>query len=125
MDGFVVHADQPKSAGGEDSAPAAYDLFLASIALCAGTYALAFLQSRGLSSEGLRIRQTIETSPDTHLPRKIEICVTPPAALPSKYSIAFLRAIENCKIKKTIQSPPEVLVKVSEEESHVPSHTMP
>jgi hypothetical protein len=42
----VVHTDQPIAGGGEDSAPAPFDLFLASLATCAGIYVLGFCQAR-------------------------------------------------------------------------------
>ncbi len=34
--GFVIKTDQPVHQGGENTAPAPFDLFLASIATCAG-----------------------------------------------------------------------------------------
>ncbi|WP_091348654.1 OsmC family protein [Anaerobranca gottschalkii] len=43
------------AAGGEGSAPTPFDLFLSSIATCAGVYALGFCQSKGLSTEGLKL----------------------------------------------------------------------
>ncbi len=39
---FVIATDQPPSLGGANTAPAPYDLFLASVATCAGIYALSF-----------------------------------------------------------------------------------
>ena len=36
--GFTVRTDQPPQSGGEGSAPQPFDLFLASIATCAGIY---------------------------------------------------------------------------------------
>ena len=38
--GFLIKTDQPVADGGEGSAPAPFDLFLASLATCAGYYAL-------------------------------------------------------------------------------------
>ena len=50
--GFRIDTDQPVGAGGDGSAPAPFDLFLASIGTCAGIYVLQFLQQRGLPTEG-------------------------------------------------------------------------
>ena len=44
--GFTIATDQSPEHGGEGSAPQPYDLFLSSIATCAGIYALKFCQSR-------------------------------------------------------------------------------
>ncbi|MGB9894062.1 MAG: OsmC family protein, partial [Candidatus Saccharicenans sp.] len=45
--GLSILTDQPVYAGGDGSAPAPFDLFLASIATCAGYYVLAFCRQRG------------------------------------------------------------------------------
>ena len=42
-----IETDQPHELGGKDAAPAPFDLFLASIATCAGIYALGFCDRAG------------------------------------------------------------------------------
>jgi ribosomal protein S12 methylthiotransferase accessory factor len=110
--GHVVRTDQPTESGGEGSAPGPFELFLASLATCAGYYALAFCRSRNLPTEGLTLRQHVEYSEETHLARSVQITVTAPAGLPDKYRVAFQRAIEACKVKKTIGLAPAVEVSV-------------
>jgi ribosomal protein S12 methylthiotransferase accessory factor len=46
--GFTIQTDQSPESGGESSAPAPFELFLASIGTCAGIYALSFMQQRGI-----------------------------------------------------------------------------
>ncbi len=53
--GFEIKTDQPESAGGNNAAPTPFDLFLASLGTCAGIFAVGFLQSRNLSTEGFKI----------------------------------------------------------------------
>lgn len=103
---FTLATDQPIAAGGADSAPAPFDLFLASIATCAGIYALGFCQARGLSTDGLRIEQEVIDDPATHLPAEIRLRVTPPAGFPERYRDSLVRAVEGCKVKKTLARPP-------------------
>lgn len=105
-----VTTDQPASLGGDGAAPAPFDLFLASLATCAGIYALGFCQARGLSTEGLRLRQLVEDDPETHLPKRIRLEVTPPAGFPEKYRAGLARAVDGCKVKKTIARQPELSV---------------
>jgi ribosomal protein S12 methylthiotransferase accessory factor len=109
---FVVRTDQPRSSGGDESAPAPFDLFLASLASCAGIYVLGFCQARGLSTDGLALRQRVESDPDTHLPSVVSIAIQLPPTFPAKYRTAVVRAAENCKVKKTLAAPPmfEVVV---------------
>ena len=50
FDGCVLHTDQSPEHGGQGAAPEPYDLFLASLATCAGAYGLGLCQARGLST---------------------------------------------------------------------------
>jgi ribosomal protein S12 methylthiotransferase accessory factor len=107
---FVVHTDQPTDLGGEAGAVAPFDLFLASLATCAGLYLLGFCQARGLPTEGLGLVQRVEVDPATKLPGRIRMEVTLPPSLPEKYHVAILRAAEGCKVKKTIAASPVIEV---------------
>lgn len=113
---FTVHTDQPRASGGEDSAPAPFDLFLASIATCAGIYVLGFCQARGLPTDGVRVRQSTTVDAETHLPTRISLTIELPAGFPEKYRPAIVRAAEGCKVKKTIAAAPvfEVTASVAE-----------
>ena len=111
---FRIATDQPRELGGEGSAVAPYDLFLASIATCAGIYALGFCQARGLPTEGLALVQSHELDEKTHLLRNVRIELTLPAKFPERYRAAILRAMENCKVKKTIAATPSFEVALAE-----------
>ena len=50
---FVIQTDQSLKRGGEASAPEPFDLFLSSMAACAGIFALNFCTSRDLPTAGL------------------------------------------------------------------------
>ena len=60
--GFTIQTDQSISGGGESSAPAPFDLFLASIGTCAGIYVLLFCRQRNIPTEKIRLIQRIERS---------------------------------------------------------------
>ena len=100
----VVHTDQPEALGGEGAHAAPFDLFLASIASCAGIYALGFCQSRGLSTAGLQLVQRHEVDPESQLLTGVRIELTLPADFPEKYRPAILRAVQGCRVKKAIAS---------------------
>jgi uncharacterized OsmC-like protein len=105
-----ITTDQATELGRNDSAPAPFDLFLASVAACAGIYVLAFLQARKLSTEGLVLTQHVVFNAETLLPSKFRIELTLPRDLPEKYRAAVVRAAENCKVKKTMLAMPEIEV---------------
>lgn len=103
---FVVRTDQPASLGGEETALAPYDLFLASLATCAGIYALGFCQARGLSTEGLGLTQKHEYDAKTGRVTKVSLELRLPKGFPETHRAAILRAVENCKAKKSIADQP-------------------
>jgi ribosomal protein S12 methylthiotransferase accessory factor len=118
---FTVCTDQPVEAGGEGSAVAPFDLFLASLATCTGIYVLGFCQARGLPTEGIALRQHVEVDPATKLPSSIQLHLTLPKSFPEKYRAAILRAAEGCKVKKTIAAAPTIGILASVEEPELAS----
>jgi putative redox protein len=94
--GRVVHTDQ------SDVTP--FDLFLASLAACAGYYALRFCQQRGIDTHGLGVT-LIPTRVEKRL-ETVRIDVRLPPAFPEKYRDAVLRAVDQCAVKKAILDPP-------------------
>lgn len=106
----VVRTDQPVAGGGDDSAVAPFDLFLASLATCAGIYVLGFCQARGLSTDGIQLTQHVDWDPETHLPSNVRLDLVLPASFPDKWRVPIQRAAEGCKVKKTIAAPPRIEV---------------
>ncbi|HEX8954351.1 MAG TPA: OsmC family protein [Polyangia bacterium] len=110
---FVVRTDQSVEHGGQGSAPEPFSLFLASLATCAGIYALGFCQARGIPTDQLKVVQRSESDDKGHLVRVV-VEVHVPESFPPQYRDAVARAAAACKVKKTIANPPafEVLTKV-------------
>jgi ribosomal protein S12 methylthiotransferase accessory factor len=104
--GFTVETDQPLAAGGEGSAPAPFDLFMASIGTCAGIYLLAFLEQRGMAAAGAGVSMSREVDPRTGQVSRIGLDLHLPADFPEKYRGAVVRAVEQCAVKRHLQQPP-------------------
>lgn len=113
LGGRRIRTDQPTELGGDDTAPAPYDLFLASLATCAGIYVLGFLNARNLSTEGIEIRQHTDFDDTTHLARKVTLDIELPETFPEKYRASVARVAEGCKVKKTIAGSLEFEVRTS------------
>jgi ribosomal protein S12 methylthiotransferase accessory factor len=107
----VVHTDQPVAGGGEDSAPAPFSLFLASIGTCAGIYVLGFCQNRNLPTEGLRILQRAQFNAETGVLERVELDIQVPPGFPEKYHDALVRVADQCAVKKAIQAMPQFSVR--------------
>ncbi|HCC71975.1 MAG TPA: osmotically inducible protein OsmC [Bacteroidales bacterium] len=85
LNGHIIHTDQPKMAGGDESAPEPFSLFLASIGTCAGIYVKSFCDKRGIDSRNIRIIQRHRFNPETRLIDNIEPESVLPANFPDKY----------------------------------------
>lgn len=105
--GFTIATDQPEKAGGKNSAPAPFDLFMASIGTCAGFFALRFCQERELPIEGLKVSLDTERDPESHRIAKIRIRIDLPEGFPEKYRKAIVRAVDQCTVKRHILEPPQ------------------
>jgi len=105
--GFTHKTDQPLNAGGENSAPSPFELFLASLATCAGFYVLSFCQQRGITMDGIELRQSMAYDAQTHLIGRIDIEIILPAVFPEKYRAAVVQAAQLCTVKKHLENPPK------------------
>jgi ribosomal protein S12 methylthiotransferase accessory factor len=103
---FTVATDQPKPGGGEGTAPTPFEMFLASLATCAGIYVLGFCKMRGIPPEGIRLIQKVDRSPETKLATKVRLEIQLPPSFPKQYTSAVIRAAESCLVKKHLENPP-------------------
>jgi len=108
LEGTTIRTDQPEKHGGGGTAPAPFDLFLASIGTCAGYYALRFCQERHIPTDGLGLTMTWERSPETKLIVGIRIEMKLPPAFPEKYRTAIVRAADQCAVKKHLVEAPAI-----------------
>lgn len=107
----VIRTDQPRSNGGDDTAPAPFSLFLASIATCAGIYVLSFCKNRELPTEGIRVVQRQRFDPGTGALAEVDLDIEVPAAFPAKYHEALVRVADQCAVKKAIAAQPKFSVR--------------
>ncbi len=110
LDGHTIRTDQPPAGGGEGSAPAPFNYFLASIGTCAGIYVLGFCQARGIPTDGIALRQRMGYDPEGHRLASVTIEIELPPSFPEKYRDAVRRAADHCAVKKAILTPPSLEV---------------
>ncbi|MBK7864696.1 MAG: OsmC family protein [Archangiaceae bacterium] len=106
----VVHTDQPRSNGGEDSAPSPFELFLASLGACAGIFVQGFCATRGLPTDGIRITERASFD-DEGVLSAVELDVALPPDFPEKYRASVARVVEQCSVKRAIAAQPTFTVK--------------
>jgi len=112
--GFTVITDQSERAGGEDSAPAPYDLFVISLGTCAGFFVKVFCDSRGINTEDIYLTQELKFDPIQRKLAEISVKIVVPADFPKKLYKPLERAAGQCSVKTTIQNPPEFVIEAVE-----------
>ena len=108
--GFTVETCAPKSEGGDGTAPAPFDLLLASIGTCAAVYIAYFCESRDLPTEDISLTLRFQWNEKKHLLDKVEVLVHLPPDFPKQYRKAVIRTAQMCSVKKTFAAPPEIIV---------------
>jgi len=107
---FTVATDQPEKGGGKGEYPSPFLYFLSSLGTCAGIYVLGFCRQRGLPTDGITLKQVINTSPVTGMVDDVKITINVPASFPSKYYDALIRSADQCAVKKHLENPPKIEV---------------
>ncbi|MFZ2338380.1 MAG: OsmC family protein [Bacteroidales bacterium] len=111
--GHQIRTDQPLDNGGGNTAPAPFDLYLASIGTCAGIYVKGFCDNRNIPAENIRIIQTTVWNKEIHLPASIKLEIKLPPDFPEKYRESLISVANLCLVKKSIANPPEFTVDAS------------
>ena len=111
---FTIHTDQSEKYGGNASAPEPFDLFLASIATCAGIFAWNFCQSRNLSTEGIGLSMACERDEKKKLFSNLKLQLALPDDFPEKYRDGIIRAMGLCAVKRHMQDAPSFTIEIVE-----------
>lgn len=114
--GFLIKTDQPAHQGGGGTAPSPFDLFLASLAACAGYYALEFCRAREIPTAGLGVSLETEKGAVSKMIDKITVHLVLPVGFPDRYKAAVVKAVDHCTVKAHILRPPqfEIVTRVGE-----------
>ncbi len=110
---LLVPTDQPVEKGGTGTAPEPYMLFLASIATCAGIYALEFCRTREIPTPGMSLSLSYEMDEKSQTCSRLNIDLKLPADFPPEYRKALIRVMNLCSVKKQILNPPEFIISTS------------
>ena len=112
--GSTIHTDQPPGHGGVNSAPSPYDLFIASLRICAGFCSLRFCQQRRLPSADMELRAAIDLNPESRRLNRVTIDLHLPEGFPARYRTAIVSATDQSSIKRVLLDPPDIVVTTTE-----------
>jgi putative redox protein len=111
---FVIKTDQLSSQGGDASAPQPFDLFLASLGTCTALYVLIFCNTRHIPTEDITLHFKTERDKETHLITNIDMSIKVPKTFPEKYHQAMVMAAGKCAVKRLLEHPPGITIRVEQ-----------
>lgn len=105
--GHEILCDQPETNQGADTGMTPPELLLASLASCAGFYAVQYLRTRQLPTEGLRVRVTAGKAAQPARLGSFRIEVSIPE-VEERHREGVMRAVKQCLIHNTLVHPPTI-----------------
>ena len=110
--GHRVVSDQPMDNKGNDTGMTPPELFLSSLAACAGYYAAEYLNTRKLPASGLEIRVSATKAEKPARLGSIQIDVIAPGLDPRQRE-GILRAVDACLLANTLRVPPKFEISIA------------
>lgn len=110
--GHKIICDQPLDNGGADEGMTPPEFLLASLATCAGFYAVQYLNARKLSSEGLKVKVTAEKVLNPARLDQFVLTIETPTDLSEKDAEGVRRSAEKCLVHNTLLMPPSISLSV-------------
>lgn len=112
----TIICDQPADNGGNDTGMTPPELLLASLASCAAFYAVQYLKTRNLATEGVEVKVTAEKlKPPARLGNFV-IHVNSPVSLTEEQVQGLTRSVHQCLIHNTLLNPPEIKLELAQPE---------
>jgi putative redox protein len=106
--GHKVLCDQPAENGGEDKGMTPPEFLLASLGTCAGYYALQYLKTRHLPTEGLAVRVEAGKAVQPARMDRFRIFIEIAGLEDPRHREGIIRAAKNCLIHNTMLHAPSI-----------------
>lgn len=110
--GHEVFADQHRAEGGTDQAMTPSELFIASLGICIGAYAVRFCNRHNLPTTGLKVSLDWTVVKDPWRIGTIKAEVHYPHDIPETEKKGLLRMADACFVHESIVHPPEIVVEL-------------
>jgi len=107
-----VIVDQPRNGGGMDSAPMPVEMLGVSLGTCIALYVQQFCQTRGLSTEGMRVEVEQIGARNPNRVSAFDVRVVLGEPLPPAYAEMIERVVRSCPAHNTLEHGAEVRVHI-------------
>lgn len=108
-----ILCDQPAENGGEDAGMTPPELLLASLATCAGFYAVQYLKARNLPHRGLEVSVAAEKLTQPGRIGNFHLNIVCPVELTPEHSQGLMRSVHHCTIHNTLLSQPQIDIELT------------
>jgi uncharacterized OsmC-like protein len=106
--GHTLTVDQPRGAGGDDTAPTPTELLVASLAGCVAFYARRFLGRHGLPTDGLAVAASFTMASRPARVQTVRLTLAVPDGVPARHRDPLLAVASHCTVHNTLSSTPNV-----------------
>jgi uncharacterized OsmC-like protein len=107
-----IIVDQTERAGGKDSGPEPIELLGMALGTCIAFYIQRFCQTRGLSSEGMRVEVRQHHAREPHRVSRFAVRVIPPNDFPEEHVKVLDRVARSCPAHNTLAHGAEVSIEI-------------
>ena len=109
VNNFTLHTDMPLAAGGEDSAPNPFEMFMASFLACQAVFAMSFIEKNNMAKDKFSFKAA-PVFDDKGLITKMTTIVKIPSDFPQEKEAHFINVLKTCKVGKHINFEKEILL---------------
>lgn len=106
--GHRVLCDQPAGNAGADTGMSPPEFLLASLGTCAGYYALQYLKTRSLETDGLEVKVAAEKALQPVRLGAFRIEVIVPGLDDPRHREGVMRAVKSCLVHNTLLNAPAI-----------------
>ena len=108
--GHDVVVDQPQTG---DAGPTPTELFVASLAACAGFYARRFLSRHGVADGELSVSCDFGWAPDHSRVESIAIRIETPDGVPDELRAPLERVLDHCTVHESLHVAPAITFEIA------------
>lgn len=109
VNNFIVHTDMPLEAGGQNSAPNPFEMFMASFLACQAVFAMSFIEKNNMQKNNFSFRAQ-PVYDDKGLITKMTTIVKIPSDFPTEKEATFINVLKTCKVGKHLTFEKEILL---------------
>jgi uncharacterized OsmC-like protein len=107
-----IVTDQPVSNGGQDAGPTPPMIFVSSLAMCVGVYAIFYCQRHKINYQGLTVKTEWAKADNPARVGSVTMRISLPDGCPEEHKAKLHAMVEKCMIHNTLKVSPEITIEI-------------